>query len=140
MALQVDVKAPVSRVFIDPSHLERMLLNLVLNARDAMPSGGLLTLAAQDVRVADEDDAPFVEIAVIDTGTGMDENVRRNIFKPFFTTKGEKGTGLGLAIVDQIITRAGGFARIESEVGRGTIVRLFLPRIAGATTRHSSAA
>jgi signal transduction histidine kinase len=132
IALRVDTKPPVSRVFVDPSHLERTLLNLVLNARDAMPSGGLLTLQVQDVNVADEEDAEYVEIDVIDTGTGMDEHVRRNIFKPFFTTKGEQGTGLGLAIVDQIVTRAGGFVRIESEVGRGTIVRVFLPRIASA--------
>lgn len=132
ITLRVNAKPPVSRIFIDPSHLERTLLNLVLNARDAMQSGGLLTLAIQDVTVAEEENAQYVEIDVIDTGIGMDEEVRRNIFKPFFTTKGEEGTGLGLAIVDQIVTRAGGFVRIESEVGRGTIVRVFLPRIAGA--------
>jgi two-component system, cell cycle sensor histidine kinase and response regulator CckA len=132
ITLRLVAERPVSRVFVDPSHLERTLLNLVLNARDAMHSGGLLTLAVQDVTVAEEEDAQYVEIDVIDTGTGMDENVRRNLFKPFFTTKGEEGTGLGLPIVDQIVTRAGGFVRIESEVGRGTIVRVFLPRIAGA--------
>lgn len=134
ITLQLNAKRPVSRVFIDPSHLERTLLNLVLNARDAMPTGGLLTLVVQDVTVSDEENAQYVEIDIIDTGTGMDEEVRRNIFKPFFTTKGEQGTGLGLAIVDQIVTRAGGFVRIESEVGRGTVVRVFLPRIAGALT------
>jgi two-component system cell cycle sensor histidine kinase/response regulator CckA len=132
ITLQVHTKPPVSRVFVDPSHLERTLLNLVLNARDAMPAGGLLTLQVQDVNVTEEEDTEYVEIDVIDTGTGMDEHVRRNIFKPFFTTKGEQGTGLGLAIVDQIVTRAGGFVRIESEVGRGTTVRVFLPRIASA--------
>ncbi len=130
VTLRVDVKAPVSRTFIDPSHLERTLLNLVLNARDAMPGGGLVTIHVQDVCVPDEDDAHFVEIDVIDTGIGMDESTLRNIFKPFFTTKGEQGTGLGLAIVDQVITRAGGFVRVDSEVGRGTAVRVFLPRIA----------
>lgn len=132
ITLRIVAQQPVSRIFIDPSHLERTLLNLVLNARDAMHSTGLLTLAVHDVAVTEEDDAHYVEIDVIDTGVGMDEQVRRNIFKPFFTTKGEQGTGLGLPIVDQIVTRAGGFVRIESEVGRGTVVRVFLPRIASA--------
>jgi two-component system cell cycle sensor histidine kinase/response regulator CckA len=133
VTLFVDTKHPASRVFIDPSHLERTLLNLVLNARDAMPSGGLLTIAVRDVSIEEGDEtAQYVEIAVVDTGTGMNEEVRKNIFKPFFTTKGEQGTGLGLSIVDQVVTRAGGFVRIESEVGRGTTVRVFLPRIAGA--------
>jgi two-component system, cell cycle sensor histidine kinase and response regulator CckA len=133
VTLSLDVRRPVSRVFVDPSHLERTLLNLVLNARDAMSaSGGLLTLSVQDVSVDDEDVAQYVEIDIIDTGIGMEEAVRKNIFKPFFTTKGEEGTGLGLAIVDQIVTRAGGFLRIESEVGRGTTVRVFLPQIAAA--------
>lgn len=132
ITLQVDIRKPVSRVFVDPSHLERTLLNLVLNARDAMPDGGSVTVTAQDACVSDEDNARYVEISVVDTGMGMDENVRRNVFKPFFTTKGEQGTGLGLVIVDQIVTRAGGFVRIDSEVGRGTTVQILLPRIAGA--------
>lgn len=132
VALQIETPHPVSRVFVDPSHLERVLLNLVLNARDAMGSGGVLTLRVQDVTLDDEESARYVEVDIIDTGTGMDENVRQNIFRPFFTTKGEQGTGLGLAIVDQIVTRAGGFVRIQSEVGRGTTVRVYLPRIAGA--------
>jgi two-component system cell cycle sensor histidine kinase/response regulator CckA len=132
ITLRVHVEHPVSRIFIDPSHLERTLLNLVLNARDAMPSGGLLTILVRDVPYSDEDEAHYVEIDVIDTGIGMDENVRGNLFKPFFTTKGEKGTGLGLPIVDQIVTRAGGYVRVDSEVGRGTTVRVFLPRIAPA--------
>jgi two-component system, cell cycle sensor histidine kinase and response regulator CckA len=132
ITLQINAKHPVSRVFVDPSHLERTLLNLVLNARDAMSSGGLLTLVVKDVTVENEEPVQYVEIDVIDTGTGMDETVRESVFKPFFTTKGEEGTGLGLAIVDQIVTRAGGFVNIESEFGRGTTVRVFLPRIAGA--------
>jgi two-component system, cell cycle sensor histidine kinase and response regulator CckA len=133
VTLSLEVHRPVSRVFVDPSQLERTLLNLVLNARDSMTaSGGLLTLSVQDVSIDDEEVTQYVEIDIIDTGVGMDANVQKNIFKPFFTTKGEEGTGLGLAIVDQIITRAGGFLRIESEVGRGTTVRMFLPQIAAA--------
>ena len=130
--LEIETPQPVSRVFVDPSHLERTLLNLVLNARDAMVSGGVLTLRVHDVVIAEEENTKYVEIDVIDTGVGMDEHVRQNIFRPFFTTKGDHGTGLGLAIVDQIVTRAGGFVRIDSEVGHGTTVRVFLPRIAGA--------
>ena len=132
VVLSIEVPKPVSRVFIDPSHLERTLLNLVLNARDAMPSGGVVTIRIEDVSLEEEDGAQYVQVAVIDNGIGMDESVRQNVFRPFFTTKGEQGTGLGLAIVDQIITRAGGFVRIDSTVGRGTTVRLCLPRIAGA--------
>lgn len=133
VTLRVNIPGLVSRVFVDCTHLERALLNLVLNARDAMPSGGLVTLTAQDVSVEEDDgEAQYVEIDVIDTGTGITDQVRKELFKPFFTTKGENGTGLGLAIVDQIVTRAGGFVRLESEVGRGTTARLFLPRIAAA--------
>lgn len=125
---------PVSRVFMDATQLERTLLNLVLNARDAMPSGGELTISAEDSTVDDEDgeSARFVAITVADTGVGMDAATRDNMFKPFFTTKGENGTGLGLAIVDQIVSRAGGFIRIDSELGKGTSVRLYVPRIAAA--------
>jgi two-component system cell cycle sensor histidine kinase/response regulator CckA len=130
-----DFDRPISRIFIDSAQLERTLLNLVLNARDAMPAGGELTLRADDVTIEDEDgeDSVFVEICVSDTGIGMDEETRQNIFRPFFTTKGEHGTGLGCAIVQQIVTRAGGHIHIDSEPGKGTRVSLFLPRIAAAS-------
>jgi len=132
--LRVHSSGPVSRVFMDPSQFERMMLNLVLNARDAMPSGGDLDINYQDAIVGDEDDerATYVAIYVQDSGVGMDEMTRLNAFKPFFTTKGERGTGLGLVIVDQIVARAGGRVKIDSEVGRGTTLRIYLPRIAGA--------
>jgi two-component system, cell cycle sensor histidine kinase and response regulator CckA len=124
----------VSRVFMDAAQFERMMLNLVINARDAMPSGGDLDIEYQDAIVGDEDDerATYVAIYVRDTGAGMDEMTRLNAFKPFFTTKGDRGTGLGLVIVDQIVARAGGRVKIESEIGRGTTVQIYLPRIAGA--------
>lgn len=131
--LDFDFGRPVSRIFVDASQLERTLLNLALNARDAMPDGGTLTIGAADLDVQqDGERATFACIEVADTGIGMDAATREHVFKPFFTTKGEHGTGLGLAIVDQIITRAGGFIRIESEPGQGTKVRLYLPRIAAA--------
>ena len=132
--LHVHHEPAVSRVFIDASQLERVLLNLVLNARDAMPGGGDLTITTRDTVTDDEDgeSATFVAITIADTGVGMDAATRENVFKPFFTTKGSEGTGLGLAIVDQIVLRAGGFIRLDSEVGRGTTLSIFLPRIAAA--------
>jgi signal transduction histidine kinase len=133
--LRVRGSTPVSRVFMDAAQLERMMLNLVLNARDAMPSGGGLDIDYEDAVIGDEDDASatYVAIYVKDTGHGMDEATRQNAFKPFFTTKGERGTGLGLVIVDQIVSRAGGRVTIDSEVGRGTVMKIFLPRIAAAS-------
>nr|WP_298720302.1 ATP-binding protein [uncultured Steroidobacter sp.] len=132
--LRVHSSGPVSRVFMDPAQFERMMLNLVINARDAMPSGGALDIEYQDAAIGDEDDeqATYVAIYVRDTGAGMDETTRLNAFKPFFTTKGDRGTGLGLVIVDQIVARAGGRVKIESEVGHGTTVQIYLPRIAAA--------
>jgi two-component system, cell cycle sensor histidine kinase and response regulator CckA len=124
----------VSRIFMDASQFERMILNLVLNARDAMPAGGNVHIDYEDAAIGDEDDerATYVAIYVRDTGLGMDEATRMNAFKPFFTTKGERGTGLGLVIVDQIVSRAGGRVKIDSEVGQGTTVKIYLPRIAAA--------
>jgi len=133
--LKVASDTPVSRVFMDAAQLERALLNLVLNARDAMPEGGEMRIAYEDAVVEDGEgeSATYVAVSVGDTGVGMDEETRSNAFKPFFTTKGDSGTGLGLAIVAQIITRAGGSVRVDSEPGRGTTVTLYLPRIAGAS-------
>lgn len=132
--LRILSSGPVSRVFMDASQFERMMLNLVLNARDAMPPGGDLDIEYQDAIIGDEDDesATYVAIYVRDTGVGMDEMTRLNAFKPFFTTKGDRGTGLGLVIVDQIVARAGGRVKIDSDVGKGTAVQIFLPRIASA--------
>jgi signal transduction histidine kinase len=100
-----------------------------------MPAGGELRIRLEDTVVDDEDGerATCVAVSVSDTGCGMDEETRSNAFKPFFTTKGDSGTGLGLAIVDQIIGRAGGKVRVDTEPGRGTTVTLYLPRIAGAS-------
>lgn len=132
--LKFDLDRRVSRIFMDPTQLERTLLNLVLNARDAMPNGGDLIIRAEDTSVEDEDgdSGTFVLITVKDSGHGMDESTRANIFRPFFTTKGENGTGLGLAIVDQIISRAGGSIQIDSRPQQGTTVHLYIPRIGAA--------
>jgi signal transduction histidine kinase len=132
--MRIRGSGPVSRVFMDASQFERMMLNLVLNARDAMAPGGDLDIEYQDAIIGDEDDesATYVAIYVRDTGVGMDEVTRMNALKPFFTTKGDRGTGLGLVIVDQIVARAGGRVKIDSEVGRGTTLQIYLPRIASA--------
>ena len=126
-------------VFADAGQIHQVLMNLAVNARDAMPQGGRLTIktevAGPDVSVPASDDrmarGPYVVMTVIDTGMGMDDDVRQHIFEPFFTTKEEsKGTGLGLSMVYGIVQQSGGWIDCESELGRGTTFRIGLPRIA----------
>ena len=118
-------------VMSDPTQLEMALLNLAINARDAMPEGGDLTLAIDERRIAGDTDLPpgtYVEIRVSDTGTGMPETVAARAFEPFYTTKGVgKGTGLGLSQVYAMARQAGGTARIERHTPRGTTIVLWLP-------------
>jgi signal transduction histidine kinase len=130
--VQISVTANVSRVLIDPLQLERAVLNLVVNARDAMPLGGVITveLREETIGLTSEHQSTFVVLEVIDTGTGMDSETRNHMFETYFTTKGTKGKGLGLAIVNQVVTLAGGFIQVDSSPGQGTRVRLYLPRIA----------
>ncbi len=132
ITLRLQIDHACGRIFVDANQLERALLNLVLNARDAMQNGGELTIRLHDelVEAEDGETAKYVEIDVTDTGCGMDEKTRSSAFEPFFTTKGERGTGLGLVIVDQIVSRCGGHVKIDSGLGQGTTVRMFLPRIA----------
>jgi two-component system, cell cycle sensor histidine kinase and response regulator CckA len=121
------------KVLIDRGNLERAILNVVLNARDAMPSGGPVRIRTA-IEQAAEHHGPlgvYVRIDISDTGTGIALADREQIFEPFFTSKPEgKGTGLGLASVRRILDRAGGFVRVESAVGEGTTLRLYLPRVA----------
>ncbi len=130
------------RAKADPAQLEQVLLNLSLNARDAMPSGGVLTLSTSAVRLTEDDidgsrDAQpgdFVRIAVADTGTGISEAVRGRIFEPFFTTKAAgRGTGLGLTIVYEILQNHAGLIRFGEGDAGGTLVEVFLPAAAGGT-------
>jgi two-component system, NtrC family, sensor kinase len=127
-------------VVADPSQLESCLLNLALNARDAMTGRGRLTIQTVDCHLDDADAAAhpglgagdYVAIFVADTGCGMPPEVREKAFDPFFTTKdADKGTGLGLSQVHGFITRSGGHCTIDSEIGRGTTINLYLPRYAG---------
>lgn len=134
--LIVNADSQTSRIFIDEGQLERAVLNLVLNARDAMPHGGEITIDVRDaVCVEDGEETTYVLIAIRDRGSGMDPETCVRAMKPFFSTKGDQGTGLGLSIVDQIVTRCGGRMEIDSEVGVGTTVSLYLPRIAPADSR-----
>ncbi len=121
----------------DPGQIEQVLMNLAINARDAMPDGGTLSIEMSNREVAQEplpehgNIAPgsYVRILVSDTGCGMDEATRRNLFEPFFTTKGkDKGTGLGLSMVYGIVKQSGGSIAVSSEPGEGTRFEILLPR------------
>jgi signal transduction histidine kinase len=128
---QFDADLPAARV--DPNQLELALLNLALNARDAMPRGGMLTISARRAPVGASDvpgleAGEYVCIAERDTGIGMDEATAKRATEPFFTTKGAgRGTGLGLSMVDGLVAQSGGAMRITSKPGTGTAIELWLP-------------
>jgi len=133
----IDVRRqrPIGRVLVDRSLLERVLLNLVLNARDAMPRGGRIGIDVREEQIANGPSKPsiYVLLEVSDTGTGMDAATRDRLFEPFFTTKpAGKGTGIGLSVVYRAVERSGGFLQVDSELGRGTRIRVFLPRVAAS--------
>jgi signal transduction histidine kinase/CheY-like chemotaxis protein len=135
--LQLRLEPGTWSAFSDANQLETALLNLAINARDAMQTGGILTVATTNRRLGPDDlsgheeggPGDFIEIAVTDTGTGMAPDVKARVFEPFFTTKPiGKGTGLGLSQVYGFIRQSGGFVRLDSEPGQGTTMRLYLPR------------
>src|SRR5664279_6531075 len=139
----------LGRVVADPGEMHQVLLNLVSNARDAMPLGGRLTIATSDVDVAETDPArqpgvvpgQYVLLSVQDTGIGIEAKAREHIFDPFFTTKGKgAGTGLGLATVYGIVQQAGGSISFHSEPGRGTTFLIHLPRSKAAVSESRETA
>ncbi len=142
--VQLAVEDPVPTVLADPGSVEQILINLATNARDAMPSGGVLRIAGWRTQVQEEDvelygwarAGDYVVLCVSDTGMGMDEETQARLFEPFFTTKppGE-GTGLGMAVVYGLMRNHGGFIHVYSAEGEGTTVKLYFPVAAGEKAR-----
>src|ERR1700730_13646062 len=134
ITIEVVVPDQNCAVKVDPSELELALLNLAVNARDAMPNGGALSISAKPVvlkgNAAEEGlSGEFVAIRLADTGSGISADILPHVFEPFFTTKEVgKGTGLGLSQVYGFAKQSGGTATITSTVGRGTVITLYLPR------------
>jgi PAS domain S-box-containing protein len=148
VVLRVALAPDAGRIKADAGQLEQVVVNLVVNARDAMPRGGMLTIETRSVEVVGTmvaaERSPigpgtYVVISVTDTGEGMDEATRARVFEPFFTTKGPgKGTGLGLSTVFGIVRQCGGAIRLRSERGAGTTFEVYMPAVAEAARRAKS--
>jgi two-component system cell cycle sensor histidine kinase/response regulator CckA len=149
-SLRLDLGGGVSPVRADPTQLDQVILNLTINARDAMPDGGSLTIETRDVVLTDKYiemrpginilPGPYTALIVTDTGLGMDAETKKHLFEPFFTTKSVgKGSGLGLAMVYGIVKQSGGYIWAYSEPGLGSTFKLYFPSIEPATTMDDPA-
>jgi PAS domain S-box-containing protein len=138
ISLTIDLDPDLGNVEVDPGQIDQVIINLAVNARDAMPQGGALTVHTANIfleEAYEERHSParagrYVLLAVSDTGIGMDEKTRTSCLEPFFTTKGPgKGTGLGLSVVHGLVAQSGGHITVSSALGRGTTFKIFLPQI-----------
>jgi CheY-like chemotaxis protein len=136
VTLEVDLDPDLVTVFADPGQIEQVLMNLVLNSRNAMPGGGRISIASRNVTLRDPSQSPwteatagqYAELTVTDTGSGIPADALPFIFEPFFSTRDRgSGTGLGLSTVYGIVSQSGGFVRVESREGQGTTMRVILP-------------
>ncbi|MCK6544299.1 PAS domain S-box protein [Myxococcota bacterium] len=138
--LEVSLGPGVPPVFADAGQLEQVIVNLAVNARDAMPRGGRLTIEVRDVSVAEPGatvpPGRYAVLSVNDTGSGMDAETMAHIFEPFFTTKGRRGTGLGLSTVYGVVEQAHGHIRVRSIVGQGSRFDVYLPAATGVADDH----